>query len=61
MPDIQEAKYYEFTVQIFPSIGAPGGRGKKIALRTHIDPPRFISVYTLYTGLLSMDEALMTT
>ena len=34
MPDIQEAKCLEFTVQILPPpLGAPSG-GKKIAIRT---------------------------
>ena len=45
MPDIQEAKYFEFTVQIFPSIGAPGGGAKKLRF-VHILPPIDLFLYT---------------
>ena len=49
MPDIQEAKCYEFTVRILPPpLRAPRG-GQKIFLRfAQILPPStFISVYAL--------------
>ena len=42
MPDIQEAKCFEITVQIPPPPGAPR-RGRAI----HTHTPRFISVYAL--------------
>ena len=47
MPDIQEAKCFEFTVRIF------------LALRAHLAPPTFISVYALDTiikALLNLRE-----
>jgi len=39
MPDIQEAKCYDFTVRIF--LGAPrgGGAKKNFALRANLAPP----------------------
>ena len=40
MPDIQEAKCYEFTVRIFPPLGAPRGGAKKIL------PPLHLFLYT---------------
>jgi len=40
MPDIQEAKCYEFTVRILPPLGAPrGGAKKNFALRANLAPP----------------------
>jgi len=46
MPDIQEAKCFEFTVQIPPPLGAPRGGAKKF--RANFAPPhRFISAYAL--------------
>ena len=59
--DIQEAKCFEFTVQILPLHRSSGGGGEKNCALCTYCPPRFISVNTLYTGLPSMDEALMTT
>ena len=51
MPDIQEAKCYEFTVRILPPppLGAPrGGQKNVLPLRANFaPPPRFISVYAL--------------
>ena len=48
MPDIQEAKCYEFTVRILPPLGAPRGGQKKILRFAQIlPPPRFIPVYAL--------------
>jgi len=49
MPDIQEAKCYEFTVRILPPpLVAPRGGQKKILRFAQIlPPPRFISVYAL--------------
>ena len=46
MPDIQEAKCYEFTVQIGAPIGG-GGQKKFRASCKSCPPPRFISVYAL--------------
>ena len=48
MPDIQEAKCFEFTVQILPSPpqGAPRRGGGQKKFRPH---PRIISVYALGT------------
>ena len=49
MPDIQEAKCYEFTVRILPPLGAPRGGQKKFLrfAQTLPTPPTFISVYAL--------------
>ena len=49
MPDIQEAKCLESTVQILPPpLGASGGRGQKISIRANFAPCHiFMSVYAL--------------
>ena len=53
MSDIQEAKCFEFTVQILPPpLGAPRRRQKNhFCFAQTLPPPRFISVYALvYTN-----------
>ena len=52
MPDIQEAKYYEFSIQILPPpLGAPKGAGRQkhfFALRANLTSTlEFFSVYAL--------------
>ena len=48
MPDIQEAKCFEFTVQILPPPRSSKGEAKKNLRFKHIWPPyRFISVNAL--------------
>ena len=42
MPDIQEAKCYEFTVRILPPLGAPRGGQKKFFRFAQILPPPYI-------------------
>ena len=43
MPDIQEAKFFEFSVQSLPPPVGASSRGQK----NFAIPPRFISVYAL--------------
>ena len=38
MPDIQEAKCFEFKVQILPPPGGPWGAKKNFVLRAHFAP-----------------------
>ena len=48
MPDIQEAKCFEFTVKILPSPKSFYGRAKKnLPLCAYLAPPKCISVYAL--------------
>ena len=56
MPDVQEAKCFEFTVQILPPPLEAPSRGQK-----NVRPPRFISVYALvYKQLLILTTCLET-